>query len=121
MNDFTKEELEDISSCIYAVCASSTISQMHYGALQEKIQSMIHNYYGHESRDFNIERCTFERNNFYKMNSEMIKDIKNCPVCNTEIIQDIFSKPINKNIKNGKLMEARGCDYCKIIYEVICV
>lgn len=49
MNDFTKEELEDIGSCIYAVRSSSSISEMTYGLLQEKVQAMIDNYCDHES------------------------------------------------------------------------
>lgn len=47
MNDFTKEELEQIACCVYAVCSSSMISEMNHGELYEKIQRMIDNYCEH--------------------------------------------------------------------------
>jgi len=45
VNDFKKEELEDILSCVDAIRASSVISEMNHGLLQNKIQFMIDNYY----------------------------------------------------------------------------
>ena len=61
MNDFTIEELKDILSCIESIRSSSTISFMNYGALQEKVKSMIDRYCDHHdstpNHDYEVEKC----------------------------------------------------------------
>lgn len=55
----------------------------------------------------------------YCQTVEPICDLKKCPQCDEEIIQDIFQLPKNEGRKKGRLIEARACDNCKIIYEII--
>ncbi len=73
MNDFTKEELEELKRCCNWVinCKDTHYTTITYG-LPEKIQSMIDNYCEHEWRKgvhlFNDVYCTkcskhFEVNN----------------------------------------------------------
>lgn len=51
MNDFMKEELEDILTCVglYAYDTRSKLGEPIYPDLNNKIQSMIDNYCEHES------------------------------------------------------------------------
>lgn len=55
----------------------------------------------------------------YRATEEPIKDLKECPECNKKIIQDIFYLPKGEKINGSRLMEARACNECKIIYEII--
>lgn len=48
MNDFTKEELEDIYDCLYYENKGS--EEKYYSKLLDKIESMIMNYCDHERR-----------------------------------------------------------------------
>lgn len=49
MNEFTKEELEDLLEWGYIYCIDMpTISKMHHSNLLGKIESMIDNYCEHE-------------------------------------------------------------------------
>jgi hypothetical protein len=45
-----------------------------------------------------------------------MKDLKSCPECGGPITQDIFQIQTEKR---KRLIEARACEFCKIIYEII--
>lgn len=47
-----------------------------------------------------------------------IKDLKNCTECGSKVVTDIFSRPKEKG--KGRLLEARACLKCDIIFEIIC-
>jgi hypothetical protein len=55
----------------------------------------------------------------YKESIPHNKDLKLCPECGAEIIQDIFQLPKEMATKKGRLIEARACDDCKIIYHIL--
>lgn len=60
MNDFTKEELEDLAKCINELYKKATINPRISFKLKAKIKSMIDNYceHDHEKIDTNIcYRC----------------------------------------------------------------
>ncbi len=50
---------------------------------------------------------------------QVMKGLKSCPQCGAELIQDIFQLPKDPKNKGGRLIEAKACDFCKIVYEVI--
>lgn len=52
---------------------------------------------------------------------EPLKNLKNCPECNSVIEQDLFLLDYGRKKKNNEpgLIEARACFECKKIYEVI--
>jgi hypothetical protein len=52
----------------------------------------------------------------YRELAEPIKGLERCPECDEKIIQDIFFREIEKG---RRMIEARGCNKCQIIYEVI--
>jgi len=61
MNDFTKEELEDIENGLGWLCEHNPFHTVEIGKLMTKVKSMIDNYCDHseEYEDFNYSpmRC----------------------------------------------------------------
>ena len=47
-------------------------------------------------------------------------EIQKCMDCDADITRDIFSLPKGEKTKGGgRLIEARVCEPCKIIYEIL--
>lgn len=62
MNDFTKEELENLANCVgeYTSTCSKGYHDLIYPELYNKIQSMIDNYCEHDGeigKDYPAEKC----------------------------------------------------------------
>jgi len=63
----------------------------------------------------------YKMTDMFKVREEPIPDLKNCIECKGAIVQDIFQRPKGKQgAGGGRLLEARACVPCKIIYEVLC-
>ena len=60
MNDFTKEELEDIYNCIDVYCWGSPVSKAVHELLMNKIQYMIDDYCDHEPEEWS-KQLTFQK------------------------------------------------------------
>lgn len=56
---------------------------------------------------------------FFREIKEPIKGLEECSECKNKIVQDIFLLPKEDKRQSGRLIEARACGYCKIIYEII--
>lgn len=71
MNEFTKQELEDIRDCIDYAYRSNPISPRISLTLRNKIQSMIENYCAHDS---NGGECEIFLDTCSKCNAFMLRE-----------------------------------------------
>lgn len=128
MNSLTKDELKEIHDLLLHGFGESVKRVQTF----QKIKNMIENYCEIEiptlakyccdrcNEEWAQCECKIEDGKFLVLDPAL-PDLKICPECQGDIVQDIFSRPKGEKGKGGgRLLEARACCDCKIIYEVVC-